>query len=60
MKITDIITELQKAKTKYGDVQLYTENDDGRSTWVSLFQPVVTISKNHNGHAIHLLQHKGH
>lgn len=35
MKVSEFISYLQLYKNTYGDVTLYSEKDDGRSTWVS-------------------------
>ena len=35
MKVSEFISYLQLYKNTYGDVMLYSEKDDGRSTWVS-------------------------
>ena len=39
MKISELIKQLEEYQKKNGDVILYSEKDDGRSSWVSLIKP---------------------
>lgn len=35
MRVSELISKLEKFKKEHGDVLLYAERDDGRSSWVS-------------------------
>lgn len=35
MRVSELITILEKFKKEHGDVLLYAERDDGHSSWVS-------------------------
>ncbi len=45
MKISEIISYLEKKKEEIGDVPIYTLSDDGRSTWVSGYEPQLVYEK---------------
>lgn len=52
MKISEVISELEGYKDRLGDVDLCIDEDDGRSSWVSPYVPVITKSKV-SGYKIH-------
>jgi len=35
MKISEIISQFEKAKKEFGDIELKAEQTDGRSTWLA-------------------------
>lgn len=57
MRISEVIKKLTDYQIQYGDVELLCENGDGRSTWMSSFNPVVTYGKQwpmkEKGYVIH-------
>ena len=45
MKISDVISKLEKYKKELGDVNLLFLNGDGQSSWVSDFNPTIKKQK---------------
>lgn len=45
MKISEVIEYLQKELKYKGDVELHVVGDDGRSSWVSKFSPIIVFEK---------------
>jgi len=42
MKISEIIEFLEKKKKVLGDIEVFTEIDTGRESWISSFRPQLT------------------
>ena len=41
MKISEVIIYLTKCKDNLGDIELFYDNDDGKSSWVSEYNPII-------------------
>lgn len=46
MTIGEIIKVLEKYRDEHGDVEIFYENSDGRTTWASSYKPVLSF-QNH-------------
>lgn len=45
MKISDVIKLLEEEQKKVGDVELHTQQGDGRSSWISVWKPKLVQHK---------------
>jgi len=43
MKISEVIKLLEESQKKIGDVELRTQQGDGRSSWISVWNPKLVL-----------------
>lgn len=61
MKISEIIIILDRYKKDNGDVIVWFEVDDGRSSWISSFHPQIKYKRYRPGEGHkHIISHKGY
>lgn len=60
MKLSEIIAVLEREKARLGDVEISVLSSDGRSTWVSRYNPEIEHHKPWPAkEEIYELRHKG-
>lgn len=45
MRITEVIAQFHKLLGEVGDVELFHEENDGRSTWRQPYKPTISLRK---------------
>jgi len=45
VKISEVIKLLQEFQGRFGDIELYKQQDDGRSTWGEKWKPAIKLQK---------------